>query len=222
MSTNSPGVLPEECRRALEAWVCEDLTSVEAEDHLQRCWSCRELADAIRLDQELLRWQLGRIESPPPRHLQFREPLRSASGHPRRVSLALLPFLIGVVFVLLLAVELMIGTLSGGRAQLKLIDQTHDQIEKIQSAVEKHLPAPGGSPLIERWGETLRAADPKAFEGIPISPVGSLLDPFGAPYRLLAEDGSWRVYSTGPNCLDESVSENGTLDRGARGDDLYD
>jgi len=200
--------LPDECRRALESWVCDDPASQDAAGHVERCPSCRELAAGIRLDQQLLRWQLGRIAPPPPRRLVLRAPLVAASGHPRRVSLAVLPFLIAVTLVLLLGVGYLLGRIGQGRRAP--IERAEREAAAIQRLVDEHLAPPGAEGAVppDDWPARLRAAAPTPLRSIAGGSL--LLDPFGEPYRLDARSGSWRVRSTGPDRRD---------DRGA-GDDI--
>lgn len=215
--------LPDECRRALEAWVCEDHPPGTAEGtgasrHIDGCPSCRELAAGIRLDQQLLRWQLGRIAPPPPRPLALRAPLAAASGHPRRVSLAVLPFLIAVALVLLLGVGLLLGRIGQGRRSG--IERSEREAGVIERLAGRHLPrpdAPGELTPID-WPELLRSAAPAELESLESlrSHSGPFLDPWGQPYHLSAvPDGAngaarWRIHSSGPDRKD---------DRGA-GDDV--
>lgn len=201
--------LDDTCRAALEAWVCEDPASAEAEDHLRTCANCRELAEAIELDQQLLRWQLGRLDTPAPPRLVLRDPLRAASGHPRRVSLAVVPFLLGLVLVLMLGVIAMLGEIGQRRDVVRL---TVLELGRLQEIVDRH-----GSAIAAEgtdWAAQIEAAEPGALAEVLGAPprIGEAgaLDRYEAPYRVRKADGAWIVYSTGPNRVDE---------RGA-GDDL--
>lgn len=212
--------LAPDCSRALEEWLtCDtspgssDPASASAKAHIESCESCRELADALRFDQDLLRWQLSRIEPPPAPRLALREPLQAASGHPRRVSLTLLPFLIGVILVLLLAVELMLGSIQNSMSP-QIPDRTRTvlQIQKIERAIARHLAPPitAGAALPEQWELALWRAEleasesetnvPRRMRGLQFED-GVFIDPYGVPYRLEVRDAplSWRVVSAGPD-----------------------
>ncbi|MHC4936461.1 MAG: hypothetical protein ACYTGJ_09625 [Planctomycetota bacterium] len=159
--------LPEGCRRALEAWVCEE-PDRETPSHIEECPTCRGLAESIAFDRALLRWQLSRVAPPPAPVLPLREPLRSASGHPRRVSLTLLPFLLGVILVLLLAIQLLLGTI-GGRAR-----GADPLLRQVERAAVGELGTPDGA------------------EGSPPSGWASLLLPRLGPGWSLGERGQLR------------------------------
>ena len=211
--------LAEECQRALESWVCEDpeeAANSDAADHIEHCKSCRDLADAIGFDQKILRWQLSRIEPPPAPRLALREPLRSASGHPRRVSLAVLPFLIGLTLVLLLAVELLLGSIQNSITP-QIPDKTRAvlQIQRIERALHNQLTPPllpGATPPAN-WADQLMENSGGGLRVLEFEEDG-FVDPFGVKYRLRVHPDQleWQLVSAGP---DQIFAEGGDP-----GDDL--
>jgi len=180
-----------------------------AEDHFESCASCRGLAESIQLDQELLRWQLSQIESPPVPRLELREPLQAASGHPRRVSLTLIPFGIAVVLVLLLAVEFLIFSLAPSTS---LGPRTETRAQTLVETVAALIPLPpvgpqSASKVPEDWREQIRAEIDRQYE-IPTDEAGRYLDAYGTPFRLeLTPTHRWRIVSAGPNGQFEPVDE---------------
>ena len=75
------------------------------------CEDCREALDTFREDSERLRAHFAKLTVPPVPVLPFREAMRAASGHPRRVSTNLLPILWLVVFLVLLGIVVAVGQL---------------------------------------------------------------------------------------------------------------
>jgi len=197
------------CQSALEAWICEDPDRAMAEDHFESCASCRGLAESIQLDQELLRWQLSQIESPPVPRLLLREPLQAASGHPRRVSLSVIPFGIAIVLVLLLAVEFLIFSIAP-TASLGL--RTESRAQTLVEIVAELIPIPPSSSqsatrVPEDWMELIRAEVEKRHD-LPADPEGRYLDAYGTPFRLeLTSNNRWRIVSAGPNGQFGSIEE---------------
>lgn len=202
------------CARALEAWVCEDPASrdadgIAAQEHIQLCASCRELAESIQLDQDLLRWQLGRLEPTPTPRLELRDPLRSASGHPRRVSLTVLPYLLGVFLVV------MLGSLYlGGALLTRWVPQwtTENRLRQVQASAATQLDAPlDATSLPPRgWVDQLSSELPETIQIDGYPPA--ILDGFGTPIRLrasLAESGAWiwRAESAGEDGAFESADD---------------
>ena len=196
--SDGSGALAPACERALEAWICEDPASVAAQNHIEKCASCRELAEAIRLDQDLLRWQLERLQPPPTPRLELRDPLQSASGHPRRVSLTVLPYLLGVLLVVVLASLYLGGSMLNRWAPLW---ETEKLLRSVDVAANATLAAPAHSSATPPagWESQIDPALPKSVDG------GSpLLDRYGTPIQLRAEPSSagewrWRARSAGPD-----------------------
>ena len=194
------------CQRALEEWVCDGHGDPAGRlphehpslEHISGCEVCRGLAEAIAFDQQLLRWQLSRIEPPPAPVLPLREPLRAASGHPRRISLTVIPFLLAVLLVIVLAVQYMLGSI-GQEQRGQRIRTSRNTLEQVASAAATAL-APPRSPTDlppsdwpARLGDAAALA-PGTAEGATVPTDG-----FGRAIRLRASDDGtrWIAVSAG-------------------------
>ncbi len=94
-----------ECATQREAWLAAgDAAAAEVTAHLAGCPDCTAFVARAALDQRLLREHFARIPIPPPPALELRAPLEAASGHPRRTSLNLIPFLLALLLLLMLAI----------------------------------------------------------------------------------------------------------------------
>jgi hypothetical protein len=100
--------LQDDCERILENWLAtsavdpieEPSSSEPLIDHLLNCTQCRQLVRKIQRDRELLGRHFSGFEIPRARVLDYRDALTAASGHPRRVSLTLLPLFFAVILLL--------------------------------------------------------------------------------------------------------------------------
>ncbi|MFN0057115.1 MAG: hypothetical protein ACKVX7_01540 [Planctomycetota bacterium] len=131
--------LRHECERFLEQWLvaddtpsdvrelddelggsCSTLSATGADesmsangellDHLHECVDCRKRLAALRCDQRLLASYFKTVQVPAAPRIELRDALSSASGHPRRTSLAILPFLLSVILLLLALLAYLVGS----------------------------------------------------------------------------------------------------------------
>lgn len=84
--------------------------SGELQDHLHACVDCRKRLAAFRRDQRLLASYFSTVHVPAAPQLALRDALSAASGHPRRTSLAVMPFLLSVILLLLALLAYLMGT----------------------------------------------------------------------------------------------------------------
>lgn len=75
-----------------------------AREHLRECPNCAREAELLAQDREALLLHFATIPVPTPVSLEPRGPLQSASGHPRRVSLTVLPTFFWLLLMVLVAV----------------------------------------------------------------------------------------------------------------------
>lgn len=61
-------------------------------EHYWECPTCRRMIDRFAADRAHLRQHFGNLDVPSVPERLWADPLRSASGYPRRVSLNLMPF----------------------------------------------------------------------------------------------------------------------------------
>ena len=192
--------LPQGCQNAIEDF----LSGTSSESHSD-CSTCSDLIDAFRDDQKLLVGYF-RHELAEPREIDFRDPLLSASGHPRRVSLSILPILLLLLLSVLVAVDLIsIGLLkhvNSNSAQLA----TRNEILRLEESLWALDPATVDPADID-WeiliaGSDLFGPDRIVLAGAP--PRKILLDPFGRPYLILEADARFQIYSAGKNGTDEN------------------
>ena len=75
-------------------------------EHVESCEGCQAFTAAVAQDQlDLAGWMKGQVVPPPPPRVEFRRtPLHAASGYPRRVSLAIIPLMWGLILLVSLGV----------------------------------------------------------------------------------------------------------------------
>ncbi|MCI0651034.1 MAG: hypothetical protein L0Z55_04045 [Planctomycetes bacterium] len=98
-----------DCEAAREAWLWREADGAEApaipvDEHFAECPECERFVTAVAKDQELIRNHFAKIAVPAVPSLEFRDALAAASGFPRRVSLAIIPFLLALLLALALAI----------------------------------------------------------------------------------------------------------------------
>ena len=110
-----------ECQRALETYLAEEPVPDETRRHLAECPRCDTLAGEMTRDGERLRRYLSATDVPAPPVLKLRGPLHSASGHPRRISLTVIPLLLALLLLVSMLVVAMtlwiLRTQESGRAE---------------------------------------------------------------------------------------------------------
>ncbi|HIA27109.1 MAG TPA: hypothetical protein EYN79_03165 [Planctomycetes bacterium] len=191
--------LPEGCQSA----IVEFLAGSSVEDH-SSCTTCSGLLEQLREDQQLLVGHFRR-ELAEPRKIDFRSPMLSASGHPRRISLAVIPILLLLMLVTLVGIDLLTaGILKKQRAgRFPLI--AGNEILRLEEALWK-----SGASDVEiatlDWEilvsmESSLPNNRLIRRGTP--PKWVFLDPFGQPYLLMEVEGSLQFYSAGENGVDD-------------------
>ena len=96
-----------ECQRALETYLAEEPVPLETRRHLAECPRCDSLAGEMTRDGERLRRYLSATDVPSPPVLKLRGPLHAASGHPRRISLTVIPLLLALLLLVSMLVVAM-------------------------------------------------------------------------------------------------------------------
>ena len=78
----------------------------DVREHVESCEGCQAFTVAVAQDQlDLTGWMKGQVVPPPPPRIEFRRtPLHAASGYPRRVSLAIIPLMWGLILLVSLGV----------------------------------------------------------------------------------------------------------------------
>ena len=195
--------LPTECQSTLEALLSEEEIAAETQRHLQECPSCETLAQEMARDQERLRQALASIPVPPVPALSLPDALHSASGHPRRTSLTLMPFFLLLILVLSLgAVALALYALrqadrSNREAQTR--SELGDIADSIRDARGRGLEIHPGN-----WVTQLRISGRLSKLTLrTVDEVAEFVDPFDHAYRLGPIEGVLSVYSVGANGIDE-------------------
>lgn len=104
-------------------------------EHYRECPTCRRLIDRLATDREHLRQHFGDLEVPAAPERLWADPLRSASGYPRRVSLNLMPFFL-LLFLggAILAVALAIYAIKRQQSAEPERDADRTPIEDVRPA----------------------------------------------------------------------------------------
>ena len=104
--------------------------------------------------------------------------------HPRRVSLAVLPFLLALTLLSLLGIEGMMTTVLRHQETQRLPARAENEILLIEVALAQSM-AEGFDPLREpRWGRALLERK-RSLGFLPVrGKDGGLIDPYGNPYRI--------------------------------------
>ena len=203
--------LSQECQDALEAWLSDEDSLRERErHHLESCSHCQEQRRVIQGDQRILEKVFRSTAVPAPPALTLRGPLQSASGYPRRVSLALMPLFLALILLTCLAV-IMLGWLVVKLERDQLAFQTRNETLQVRVAVKRaqkegHIRMDPGTRGI--LYHTLKASH--AFLPFRIDEETLLLDPYSHPFQLRRIGAEALIYSVGANGIDE----------GGRGDDI--
>ncbi|MFQ5654055.1 MAG: hypothetical protein ACE5GW_04915 [Planctomycetota bacterium] len=196
----------QECQQVLVEWLAQDgEPSPELDRHLEECPACRSSADGFSNDRSLLVSTFRSCAPPPAPRLEFRHPLKSASGHPRRISLAILPFLLALLLVFMLLVVALTLVIQTKLGRDRRFSQARNEILRIEVALAQARES--GMVLDEGagWAEQLLSLQPpREFLPTPSGDgSGGLLDPFARPYLRRTIGTRETVYSAGENGLDE-------------------
>ncbi len=206
-----------ECQKFLTEWLVEGSAGAHEGDrgdaakakagspaHLSDCPGCHDSTRQLESDQSLLRAHFASLHVPQPPALELRHPLMAASGHPRRISLAILPLLLALLLLTVLAAGLLFWIIVKRVEEKDRQFQTQNEILAIEVAIRQQgLELPPGHGALKS-AVTAEELAPLAQRSPPLH------DPYGHPYQYKSVSGHAAIYSLG---------NNGRDDRG-RGDDI--